>query len=223
MHLSDCFVNLMAGVAYMLPHAEKHGTSYEVFRDSVMGSVDECTLFLSQDGVKKEDFTEAQFAVLCWIDDRVMQSTWAGKRQWQRESLQRLYFKTSQGGAEFFSRLSEIDPFRSEVLEVYCLCLFAGFRGRYALDEDERTLYNLKSGVRNKLVNEHEKVMGTDGGKIFADIYQAANLPVAGRRDHPMAVALRGALLFSPALLCGALFVVYRFILNSEMMTSLVP
>ena len=56
MHLSDCFVNLMACVAYMLPHAEKHGTSYEDFRASVMGHVDECTLFISQDGVKKEDF-----------------------------------------------------------------------------------------------------------------------------------------------------------------------
>ena len=222
MHLSDCFINLMACVAYTLPDAERKETPYADFRAAVMAHVDHCGVHPARDGVEEEDYSLARFAVFCWIDDKVMQSAWKGKTQWQKESLQRVYFKTAQGGAEFFARLKDVDSSRQGVLEVFYLCLLAGFRGRYGLEEDGQILDDLKSGIRKKMDRDQERLKGEGPLTLFPALYKGG-LPsgdgAARRSNIPL---LHLLLLFSPVFLYGGLFVVYRFILNSEVLTTLV-
>ncbi|WP_300667611.1 DotU family type IV/VI secretion system protein [Desulfoluna sp.] len=223
MYLSDCFIPLIACVAYALPEAEKKETPYSDFRSSVIAHVDRCRLHPDREGVEEDDYTQAMFAVFCWVDDRVMQSAWSGKSQWQKESLQRVYLKTAQGGAEFFTRLKETDSSQRGVLEVFYLCLLAGFRGRYGSEDDEQILDNLKSGVRKKMLRDDETLVGEGQGKLFPAPYEGVSASLGGPVIPPEMPMLRLLFLFSPVCFCGILFVIYRFILNSEMITSLVP
>lgn len=223
MHLSDCFINLMSCVAYTLPEAERKEIPYGDFRADVMSHVDLCGVHPARDGVEEEDYSLARFAVFCWIDDRVMQSAWKGKTQWQKESLQRVYFKTAQGGAEFFTRLKDVDSSRKGVLEVYHLCLLAGFRGRYSLEEDGQILEDLKSGIRKKLDRGQERLTGKGQVALFSAPYTGGAPSHDGRGRRPGIPLFHLLFLVSPVFLYGGLFVVYRFILNSEVLTSLVP
>lgn len=223
MHLSDCFINLMACVAYTLPEVERKEIPYADFRAAVMCHVDHCGVHPARDGVEEEDYSLARFAVFCWIDDRVMQSSWKGKNQWQKESLQRVYFKTAQGGAEFFTRLKEVDSSRKGVLEVYYLCLLAGFRGRYGQEEDEQILDDLKAGIRKKMGCDHDKLTGDGHVTLFPAAYQGVQSSSDEAVRAPNMPLFHRLFLFSPVFLYGCLFGVYRFILNSEVLTSLVP
>jgi len=212
----------MACVAYALPEAECKQVPYDEFRASVMARVDECRRHPARGDISEEDYERARFAVFCWVDDRVMQSAWSGKVQWQKESLQRIHYKTAQGGAEFFIRLKETESSRREVLEVYYLCLMAGFRGRYGMEEDEQILDDLKFVLRQKLIRDEDQLTGDGHRKLFPAPYLGV-LPTGGvSRARAGSSLLAFFLVFSPLFLCGLLFVVYGFILNSEVLTSLV-
>ena len=222
MHLSDCFIPLMACVAYALPEAERNQASYEELRTSIMAHVDACARHPARSEFSEGDFEAARFAVFCWVDDRVMQSGWNGKAQWQKEALQRVHFKTAQGGAEFFTRLKETDPSRREVYEVFYLCLMAGFRGRYGMEGDEQTLDDLKAGLCRRLVSDDERLTSDGREKWFPAPY-TGEMPVGMESQAKSGSSLMSFLLvLSPAVLCGILFVIYGFILNSEVLTGLV-
>lgn len=223
MHLCDCFTQLMACVAYTLPEVEKHGGPYDDFRAAVMAHVDRCGDHPAREGVGEEEFALARFAVFCWVDDRVMQSAWEGKTQWQKESLQRIHYKTAQGGAEFFTRLKETDASKGELLEVFYLCLLAGFRGRYGMDEESVILDQIKDGTLRKMGIHEERLTGDGHVKLFPACYGGAPPSVAAKGRRFAMSPLRLAGLAVPVVLCALLFGVYRFVLNSEIMTNLVP
>jgi type VI secretion system protein ImpK len=69
----------------------------------------------------QEDFNLARFAVFAWVDEAILSSAWEGRKQWQREQLQRHYFQTADAGELFFERLNTIGPHQRDVREVYYL------------------------------------------------------------------------------------------------------
>jgi type VI secretion system protein ImpK len=70
--------------------------------------------------------------VVALVDETVMSSTWPGAEQWRREPLQVHYYDNLLAGEKFFVRLDELrSGADDELLEVYFLCLCAGFQGRF--------------------------------------------------------------------------------------------
>ncbi len=57
---------------------------------------------------------DAFFAVCAFIDEALLNSPWPERGQWLTQSLARDYFKTAQGGHEFFKRLSDLMKFGSK-------------------------------------------------------------------------------------------------------------
>lgn len=87
-------------------------------------------------GFSSRAIDEAQFAVVAFIDERVLTSEWEQKEAWRAHSLQFELYDRYDAGEQFFTRLERLHASAGDhvdALEVYYLCLALGFRGRYQL------------------------------------------------------------------------------------------
>lgn len=87
-------------------------------------------------GVFPEDILEAQYALIALLDEQLARAhNWGGHSQWQTNPLQFARFGENTAGENFFRRMYALEnqPHRIHVLQVYMLCMAAGFLGRYAI------------------------------------------------------------------------------------------
>ncbi|MBV9792004.1 MAG: DotU family type IV/VI secretion system protein [Chloroflexi bacterium] len=109
-------------------------------------------------GIDQGDVELAAFALVAFADETIAESAWIDRAQWP--SLQYDYFTTRRAGEQFFEQLQQIqgnkydytiwkDAARSQVLEVYYLCLLLGFRGAWAFDPPPRVQHELEQIQRH--------------------------------------------------------------------------
>jgi len=89
-------------------------------------------------GVPPGEIEEARFALVAWADEVLLRREWAGRSDWQRETLQMQLYRTTQAGNEFFEHLTRLRPEQNAAREIYFLALVCGFEGQYAGQEAER-------------------------------------------------------------------------------------
>ena len=107
---------------------------YGSFRAQVMGLLADARRRVEDERLDPRGY--AQYAVVALVDETVMASDWPGADQWRREPLQVHYYDNYLAGEQFFVRLDELrSGADDDLLEVYFLCLCAGFQGRF---RDER-------------------------------------------------------------------------------------
>lgn len=84
-------------------------------------------------GVGEADLAEARYAVVAFIDEQILKSSWAGRAEWMSQPLQLLLYRENTAGENFFVRMRALlqDGRRPAALEAYYLCLALGFRGAY--------------------------------------------------------------------------------------------
>lgn len=77
----------------------------------------------------------AKYALIAFIDQKVLTSDLALKDAWMEKPLQMTYFDDFNAGEEFYVKLEQVrhsgDPGRFDVCEVYYLALVMGFTGKY--------------------------------------------------------------------------------------------
>jgi len=91
-------------------------------------------------GIDKDKTRLAKFAIVAFLDETIISSSWSQKDAWLSDPLQIKLFETFNAGEEFFNFLNELSQKTSankEVLEVYYLCLSLGFKGKYQLQSPE--------------------------------------------------------------------------------------
>jgi type VI secretion system protein ImpK len=85
-----------------------------------------------QADIPQEDLQQAKYAIVAFIDEIVLSSSWPLKDAWGDKPLQLLYFNEFAAGEEFYNRIDQYRGARkTAVLEVYYLSLALGFRGKY--------------------------------------------------------------------------------------------
>jgi type VI secretion system protein ImpK len=214
MHLTDCFIDLVAYVAYFLKTVAAKQPPYEQVKADILRLLTQSESGLKQGLFPKEDHDLARFAVCAWVDEAILGSPWVHKGHWQREQLQRLYYHTTDAGEEFFERLNALGFQQREIREVYYICLALGFMGRYCHKGDEYLLDQLK-------LSNLKLLMGSSVG--LPSIERAELFPEAYPRERPETHRSKGRFSLSPftlACLVGPvvffflLFFIYRFALN---------
>ena len=90
----------------------------------------------NQLGISDSRWQHALFAIAAWVDEVIMLSAWPHRDQWQRQSLQRTYFHTANGGVEFYKRLESFDHTQTSLLELYDVIMSLGFKGELFSDTD---------------------------------------------------------------------------------------
>lgn len=91
-------------------------------------------------GIDNEKVRYAKFALIAFLDETIISSTWSQKDEWLAEPMQIKLFDTFNAGEEFFDYLHQLrqrSSVNNDVLEVYYLCLALGFKGKYQLQSPE--------------------------------------------------------------------------------------
>ena len=225
MHLTDCFMPVIAYVVYFLKTVAGKQPPYEQVKADILRLLGQ-----SEDGLRKgpfsqEDYDGARFAVCSWIDEAMLNSSWNQKQQWQREQLQRLYYQTTEAGEEFFERLNQLGLHQREIREVYYLCLALGFMGRFCQAGDEALLEQLKTSNLKLLVGSSVGLPSLERTELFPEAYPAETVGISRPQKGFSFSLLTAASLVGPVILFGALFMIYRFVLKGvgENFLSMVP
>ncbi len=144
-------------------------------RDARIGAIDNEKIHLSK------------FALIAFLDETIISSSWSRKDSWLSEPLQLKLFETFNAGEEFFDYLNKLRQRTSankDVLEIYYLCLTLGFKGKYQLQSPEnlrRIIDDLNLELHPemyKLIDSispngkpHDTIIGTVKGNIPLWIY----------------------------------------------------
>ena len=134
--LADVYGEVLGTVFAFRAAKNDERPGYGSFRSNVMTLLSDARRVAEDEGLDPRGY--ALFAVVALVDETVLNSEWPGAEQWRREPLQIHYFKNLLAGEQFFDRLDELRPGADDdLLEVYFLCLCAGFRGKYYDDPVE--------------------------------------------------------------------------------------
>jgi type VI secretion system protein ImpK len=96
----------------------------------------------------------AKFALASFVDETVLTNNFHLKEEWEKYPLQLEYFGEQLAGNKFFEKLSamlkQIDV-TADAVEVYYVCMLLGFKGRYAVYEQDKLL-SIMQQTANALV-----------------------------------------------------------------------
>jgi type IV / VI secretion system protein, DotU family len=85
----------------------------------------------------------SKFALAAFVDETVLMNNFPMRDQWEKYALQLEYFGEQLAGNKFFEKLQamigQIETTKDAV-EVYYVCMLLGFKGRYAVYEQEKLL-----------------------------------------------------------------------------------
>lgn len=225
MRLTDCFMELVAYVAYFLKSVNTKQPQYEQVKADIMRLISECHDKFEKSSFPQDDYDLARFAVFAWIDEVILGSSWEHKKQWQKDLLQRIYFQTTDAGEIFFDRLNTIGPHQKDVREVYFLCMEMGFTGRYCREGDEFLLDQLKISNLKLLTGSSVGIPSLEKTELFPEAYPAEIAEAATGKKGKLFSSLTLFSIGFPVLLYFGLFLIYKFILNNvgENLLGMVP
>ena len=191
MHLTDCFIDLIAYVAYFMKSVSPNQPPHA----KVKAEIDKLISYSQQVCVKcnfsPEDYILARFAVFAWVDEAILSSGWNETDSWRAEQLQQVYCQTTNAGELFFDRLNTVGPQQRDVREVYYLCLAMGFTGRYCHPGDEILLDQLKSANLKLLSGSSDGLPLLEERELFPEAYAAPSGAVSpGKTMFPCSNSL---------------------------------
>ncbi|AXC13362.1 putative transmembrane protein [Acidisarcina polymorpha] len=143
----------------------------ETFRTQIRQSLQTPMQAARSLGYSAEQVQGAVFAVVALLDESVLNLQDPVFGQWARRPLQEELFGGHLAGETFFRNLRAYleqsdSPHLADVLELHCLCLQLGYRGRYALG-DSGELYAMQRQARARI----QRIRGD------ARLFQGASLP----------------------------------------------
>lgn len=78
------------------------------------------------------EWESAKYAIVAYIDEILVDTTWPGQEWWSNNVLEMEYFKSRARFEKFWVRAREATTLeRRDALEVYYVCVVLGFRGLY--------------------------------------------------------------------------------------------
>lgn len=110
----------------------------EVFRNQIRRALQSSMQEARGLGYSGDLVQSAVFAVVALLDESVLNLQSAAFSEWARRPLQEELFGGHMAGEVFFRNLNDLlgrqdSAETADCLEVYCLCLLLGYKGRYAL------------------------------------------------------------------------------------------
>lgn len=96
----------------------------------------------------------SKFALAAFVDETVLTNNFPLRNEWEKNPLQLEYFGEQLAGNKFFEKLdamlAQIEQ-TADAVEIYYFCMLLGFKGRYAIYEQEKLLTTMQA-TANALV-----------------------------------------------------------------------
>lgn len=96
----------------------------------------------------------SKFALASFVDETVLTNNFPLKNEWEKNPLQLEYFGEQLAGNKFFDKLEAMlkqIEVTADAVEIYYFCMLLGFKGRYAIYEQDKLLQIMQS-TANALV-----------------------------------------------------------------------
>ena len=96
----------------------------------------------------------SKFALAAFVDETVLTNNFPLKNEWEKNPLQLEYFGEQLAGNKFFDKLeamlNQMEQ-TADAVEIYYFCMLLGFKGRYAVYDQEKLLATMQT-TANALV-----------------------------------------------------------------------
>ncbi len=214
MHLTDCFMELLAYVVYFQKSVAVKQPPYEQVKADILRLLTQSEGCVKKGLFPQDDYDQARFMVCAWVDEAILASSWNQKNIWQKEQLQRLYYNTWDAGEEVFEKLNALGFHQRDIREVYYLCLALGFKGRFINRGDEYLLEQLKTSNLKLLMGSSVGIPSLERAEIFPEAYPTESVEVGPQKRKFRLSVFTLVCLTGPVLLFGLLFVIYHFSLS---------
>ena len=157
-------------------------------------------------GLEQADLEEARYALVAFIDERVLRSSWPGREEWMRQPLQLICYRENVAGENFFRRLRTLlrAPRRLPAIQVYALCLALGFRGAYQQSADVSALAKFQRAAFRRLFD------ALPPRDVASPHLQRPLCPDTPRQGSPLLLALCGGVLLVGLVLTVCSWSVHR-------------
>ena len=89
----------------------------------------------------------SKFALAAFVDETVLTNNFPLKNEWEKNPLQLEYFGEQLAGNKFFEKLDAMlkqIEVTQDAVEVYYFCMLLGFKGRYAVYEQDKLLATMQ-------------------------------------------------------------------------------
>ncbi len=141
------------------------------------------------------DFELAKRALVYWIDEILITSSWSHAQEWTNQILEFSLYGESAAAVRFYEKAIEAEKRDStDPLQVFFLCVALGFRGDLASNEEE---------IRRWASRVHERI--TEGA---TQSEQYLPEPAGRQQERELRRLQGGRLLFAVSLLVAATAVV---------------
>ncbi len=194
----------------------------QVLTENWQAIKDEFSLLLinNQSQAVKAGFSQAianaaLFPVVAYIDELILTSKWKERILWQKESLQRSFFNTTNSGFEFYERLNKLNRQGDDrnVREVYLLCLSLGYKGRFYSPQDRPKIEETRGFNLDLLLpNDANKVF--EKSTLFSDAYHEQDQINVSRKSR---INLVPIFAITPVVVVAATLIIYSIQIGSEL------
>jgi type VI secretion system protein ImpK len=136
--LASCYENAFTVILRLAFVQSQSNANSQEFRASVRAALRAAMEQAKTLGYSSEINQLAFFAVVALLDETVLKAQAPAFADWAQRPLQEEMFGHNRAGEVFFDHLQNLlvradSPETADCLEIYCLCMLLGFKGRYAL------------------------------------------------------------------------------------------
>jgi len=131
--LLDLILRLKAGI--VAPSNE--------LRPQVAGMLDDFEKRAERYRFSSKIIQVSKFALASFVDETVLINNFPMRHEWERNPLQLEHFGEQLAGNKFFEKLASMlkqIEVTQDAVEIYYVCMLLGFKGRYAIYEQEKLL-----------------------------------------------------------------------------------
>jgi type VI secretion system protein ImpK len=136
--LASCYENAITIILRLASLQQQSAANSQDFRTSVRAALKSAMEQAKVYGYSSEINQLAFFAVVSLLDESVLKLQSPAFADWAQRPLQEEMFGHNRAGEVFFDNLRTLltrqdSQETADGLEVYCLCMLLGFKGKYAL------------------------------------------------------------------------------------------
>jgi type VI secretion system protein ImpK len=215
MHLTDCFMELIAYVVYFQKNVASRQPPFEQVKADILRLVSQSDALVRKGVFPQDEYDQARFVVCAWVDEMLLASPWQHKVLWQREQLQRIYYNTTEAGEEVFDRLNRLGLHQRDVREIYYLCLALGFKGRFIHQGDEFLLDQVKASNLKLLLGSSMGIPSLEKAELFPGSYPLHTPEIIPDKQRFRFSMVTLAVIIAPVVIFSLLYLIYWLFLNS--------
>jgi type VI secretion system protein ImpK len=136
--LASCYENALTVILRLTSLHQQGATNSQSFRANIREALRQAMEQAKALGYSSEINQLAFFAVVSLLDESVLKLQSPAFADWAQRPLQEEMFGHNRAGEVFFDNLRALltrqdSQETADCLEVYCLCMLLGFKGKYAL------------------------------------------------------------------------------------------